>query len=98
MIFPSIAENPESIILTLSVFTKMLFFIQCYDLAPRNMSLEIKQLLKVSSLRQVELRLISNYRNFRKLLHIFAVSVAEINCILHIILFISKLLNPSWHR
>ena len=29
MIFPLIAENQESMILTLSVFTKMLFFMQC---------------------------------------------------------------------
>ena len=29
MIFPSIAENEENMIFTLSVFTKMLFFMQC---------------------------------------------------------------------
>ena len=29
MIFPSIAENQENMIFTLSVFTKMLFFMQC---------------------------------------------------------------------
>ena len=29
MIFPSIAENSENMIFTLSVFSKMLFFIQC---------------------------------------------------------------------
>ena len=62
------------------------------------MSFEIKQLVKDSNFRQVELRLISDYRNFRKLLHIFAVPVAEIDCILHIILFVSRILNPSWHR
>ena len=62
------------------------------------MSFEIKQLVQDSDFRQVELRLISNYRNFRKLLYIFAVRVAEINCILHIILSVSKLLNPSWHK
>ena len=60
------------------------------------MSFESKQLVKDSNFRQVELRLISNYRNFRK--HIFAVPVAEIDCILHIILFVSRLLNPGWHR
>ena len=29
MISPSIAENQENVIFTLSVFTKMLFFMQC---------------------------------------------------------------------
>ena len=29
MIFPSIAENQENMIFTLSVFTKTLFFMQC---------------------------------------------------------------------
>ena len=29
-IFPSIAENQENKIFTLSVFTKMLFFMQCF--------------------------------------------------------------------
>ena len=62
------------------------------------MSFESKQLVKDSNFGQVELRLISNYRNFRKLLHIFDVPVAETDCILHIILFVSRLLNPIWHR
>ena len=57
------------------------------------MSFEIKQLVKDSNFRQVELRLISDYRNFRKLLHIFSVPVAEIDCVLHIISFVSRLLN-----
>ena len=69
-----------------------------YDLAPHNMSFESKQLVKDSNFRQVELRLISNYRNFKKLLHIFAVPVANIDFIVYIILFVSRLLNPSWHR
>ena len=28
-IFPSIIENPENMIFTLSIFSKMLFFMQC---------------------------------------------------------------------
>ena len=31
MILPSIAENPENVIFTLGVFTKILFFMQCAD-------------------------------------------------------------------
>ena len=62
------------------------------------MSSESKQLVKDSNFRQVELRPISDYRNFRKLSHIFSVPVAEIDCVLHIIIFVSRLLNPSWYR
>ena len=45
--------------------------IEPYDLASHNMSFECKRLVKNSNFRQVELRLISNYRDLRKHLHNF---------------------------
>ena len=62
------------------------------------MSFESKQFVKDSNFRQAGLRLISIYRDSKKLLHIFPVPVGEIDCNLHIILFVLKLLNPGWHK
>ena len=62
------------------------------------MSSESKQLVKDSNFSQVELRLNSNYRSFRKLFHIFAAPVTETDYVLHTILFVLRKLNPVWHK
>ena len=51
--------------------------IESYDLVSHNMSFESKQFVKDSNFRQAGLRLISIYRDSKKLLHIFPVPVGE---------------------
>ena len=42
MIFPSIAENQENMIFTLSVFTRMLFFMQCVNTNTKQIPMNFK--------------------------------------------------------
>ena len=54
MIFPSIAECQENMIFTLSVFTKMLFFMQC---------ITIKKEISAKTCRKLKLKKITNNLN-----------------------------------